>query len=111
MSSAIREDKLASIEIDLTQKSSIDESWLRMFGENIKNILKAMFGDAVVPVRVKGAASDVRAFTKALGSEKRYISTLREFGLDNPRTYKSRASLDKASAEFQRKTGIAWPFK
>ena len=111
MSNTIKEDKLASIEIDLTQRSSIDESWLRMFGENIKSILKAMFGNISLPVRVKGVASDVRAFTKALGSEKRYISTLREFGLDNPRTYRTRASLDKAAAEFQRKTGIAWPFK
>ena len=111
MENTIQEDKLSTIVIDLTQKQSIDESWLRMFGENIKALLKAMFGGTSIPVQVKGNSSDVRAFTRALGGEKNYITTLRKYGLDNPRTYRSKSELTKATSEFERNTGIKWPFK
>jgi len=107
----IKEDKLAPIVIDLAQGNNIDESWLRMFGENIKGILKAMFGNISIPVQVKGSPSSVNSFTRALGSEKNYITTLRKYGLDNPRTYRSRSKLSSATSQFERDTGIKWPFK
>ncbi len=111
MNNTIKEDKLAPIVVDLTQKTNIDESWLRMFGEQIKGILRAMFGSLSLPVQVKGSASDVNSFVRALGREKKYLSTLKKFGLDNPRTYRSRASLSNATSKFERQTGIKWPFK
>ncbi len=111
MDNTIKEDKLSTIVIDLTQKETVDESWLRMFGENIKAILKALFGNVSLPVQVKGTPSDVRSFTSALGGEKKYISTLKRYGLDNPRTYRSKADLTRAVAKFERSTGIKWPFK
>jgi len=107
----IKEDKMAPIVIDLTQRNNIDESWLRMFGENIKGILKAMFGGLSIPVQVKGSSSSVKSFVNALGGERNYISTLKRYGLDNPRTYRSRADLDRATSRFERSTGITWPFK
>ena len=111
MSNTIKEDKMTPVVIDFTQRNSIDESWLKMFGEQIKMILKAMFGGIDIPLRVKGSSSDVRAFVTAMGREKRYIEALRQYGLDNPRTYRSKAELAKSTAEFQRKTGIKWPYK
>ena len=111
MDNTIKEDKIAPIVIDLTQRNNIDESWLRMFGENIKGILKAMFGGISVPVQVKGSSRDIKSFIGALGGEKKYISTLKRYGLDNPRTYRSRADLDRATSQFERSTGITWPFK
>ena len=111
MENTIKEDKIAPIIIDLTQSNNIDESWLRMFGENIKGILKAMFGGLSIPVQVKGSSSAVKSFVGALGGEKNYISTLKRHGLDNPRTYRSRAELSRATSQFERSTGIKWPFK
>jgi hypothetical protein len=111
LDNTIKEDKLAPIVIDLTQKQNIDESWLRMFGENIKALLKAIFGDAAIPVQVKGSSSDLKAFTRALGGERNYISTLKKYGLDNPRTHRSKSQLSKATSQFERGTGIKWPFK
>jgi len=107
----IKEDKIAPIVIDLTQKGNVDESWLRALGEHVKTILKAMFGNISIPLEVKGSQSDIRAFTRALGREKNYISTLRKYGLDNPRTFRSRSSLSSATSRFERDTGIKWPFK
>ena len=111
MMNMVQEDKMAPIVIDLTQKTELDESWLRMFGENIKGILKAIFGNVSIPLQVRGSSTDVRAFVNALGGEKKYISTLKRYGLDNPRTYKSRANLNRATSDFERQTGIKWPFK
>ena len=111
MDNVIQEDKIAPIVIDLTQKTELDESWLRMFGENIKGILKAMFGNVSIPLEIKGSQSDVNSFVRALGGEKKYISTLKRYGLDNPRTYKSRANLNNATSVFERQRGIKWPFK
>jgi len=111
MDNTIKEDMIAPIVIDLTQKNELDESWLRMFGENIKGILKAMFGNVSLPVQIKGSRTDVNSFVRALGGERNFISTARRYGLDNPRTYKSRAALDRATSDFQRNTGIQWPFK
>ena len=111
MENTIQEDKLAPIVIDLTQKNNIDESWLRMFGENIKKILKSMFGGLNIPVEVRGSSSDIKSFISSLAGERNYISTLRKYGLDNPRTYRSKAGLAKATSQFERNTGIKWPFK
>ena len=55
MANTIKEDKIAPIIIDFSQKDMIDESWLRMFGENIKGILKAMFGNVSIPLEIKGS--------------------------------------------------------
>ena len=73
MMNMVQEDKMAPIVIDLTQKAELDESWLRMFGENIKGILKAIFGNVSIPLQIKGSQSDVNSFVRALGGEKKYI--------------------------------------
>ena len=111
MSDTIQEDKIAPIVIDFTKKDVIDESWLRMFGENIKGILKAMFGGAAIPVQVKGTSNDITSFVEALKKEKSWVERINKYGSSNPRSIRSKAELDKAAAEFQRATGIKWPFK
>ena len=111
MDNTIKEDMMAPVVIDLTQKNELDESWLRMFGENIKGILKAMFGNVSIPLQIKGSRTDVNSFVNAMHRERDFISTLKRYGLDNPRTYKSRANLNQATSAFERQTGIKWPFK
>lgn len=96
--------------IDLTSET-LDESWLRMFGTGISAILNAMFGGSTIPVTVKGSRQEVQSFAKTLSKEKKYMDNYRRFGLDNPKTYKSKFQLNKAVKDFERKTGITWPFK
>ena len=109
----LREDKLAKIVMDLEElkKKKLDESFLAMFGHWVKNIVGRMFGDTGIPVSVKGNPSDVRAFAQAVGGEARYIQTAKDYGLDDPRTYMSKATLERAVHDFETKTGIKWPFK
>ena len=107
----LREDELTPIVIDLTNGDKLDESWLKMMGFGIKTILNQMFGGSGVPVSIKGNQRDVTSFTKALGSEKRYMDSLRRHGLDNPKTFKNKSKLTRAVSDFTRKTGLKWPFK
>ena len=109
----LNEDKLTEIVIDLEElkKNKLNESFLAMFGYWIQVIMKRMFGGSEIPVSVKGNPRDVSAFARAIGNEKSYIDTAKKHGLHDPRTYKSKSLLKKATNAFERVTGIKWPFK
>ena len=108
----INEDKIAEIVIDFEQlrEKQLDESFIGMFGAWVKILLKRMFGNSSMPVKVKGSRSEVESFARTLGGEKRYIETASKYGLDDPRTYKNKAKLTKAINNFERATGLKWPF-
>ena len=114
----LNEDKITEVVIDFTMLDGSEEKMQEFFspgpytlGSNIKIILQRMFGMNSVPVSVKGTQSQVSAFAKALGSEKRYLETAQMLGLTDPRAVRSAAQLRSAANEFKRKTGIDWPFK
>jgi hypothetical protein len=120
-------DELAPIKIDLNikKKNKLDESFLSSFGSLAKMLLGYIFGDTTVPVKVKEACPDpgaaprvkisgtpaqVAAFTEALGNEKEYMLAYMEHGLSDPKTLATRHSLNRAVEEFEKQTGIRWPF-
>ena len=106
-------DDLTPIVIDLSEakRKNLDESFLRTFGWAIKKLLKSVLGDVSIPVHLKGNPSDVSSFLGALGAEKSYVRSFKDYGLDNPRTYKNKLELNNKVSKFERKTGIKWPFK
>ncbi len=112
----INEDNLAPIVLDLNarKKGEISESFLTMLGYGIKLILQRMFWkETGIPsnIKVKGTPSQVSAFSSAITREKKYLDAISEFGLNDAKTYKSKALLDGAVRKFERKTGLKWPFK
>jgi hypothetical protein len=88
----------------------LNESWLGMFGSWVKWILRRMFKGSDIPVRVRGNRSEVESFAKAISGEKRYIDVANKYGLTDARTYKSKYQLEKSINQFERTTGITWPF-
>jgi hypothetical protein len=105
---------LTSRVIDLTaaKRGEINESWLTMFGSAIKLVLQRMFGNDIgIPIQVKGSPNDVAAFANTVQREKKYMEALRDYGLNNPRTYRSKAELQSSITKFERATGLKWPFK
>ena len=100
------------IEIDLNRKDKLNESFLRMFGDAIKWVLRRMFGQEVfVPINVTGTTDQIEAFAKALAGEKRYFESYVKYGLNDPRTHEDRYRLNIAVDKFERDTGIKWPYK
>jgi uncharacterized protein (AIM24 family) len=108
--SNINEEKLAPIEIDLNPQT-IDEGYLRALGGQIELLLKMMFGGSLLPTAVRGTNKQVSAFARALGNEKKYLQSFEKHGLTDKRTLGNRHKLEKAIANFERETGIKWPFK
>ena len=113
MSSELKEDKIQPIVIDFTDLAAnrLDESWLAMFGANVKRILQGIFGDWLPDMKVKGPKSTIRAFTNAVKQERDYMNTFKRYGLDDPRTWKNRYKLDSSIRKFEDNTGLTWPFK
>jgi hypothetical protein len=103
---------LVPIEINLNQKE-LNESFLTMFGETVKLLLQRMFGsDSILPVgKVRGTRSQIRDFENAVTANRDYIQSYIDNGLGNPATHNSKYKLDAAVSNFERQTGISWPFK
>lgn len=111
----LNEDKIQEIVIDFEEWRSkkLDEGIYSSMGAMIKMTLDSMFGVGFLPMnlRVKGTQREVDSFIGALGSEKRYIQSARDFGLNSPRTYKNKNFLNNAVKGFEKATGLKWPFK
>ena len=110
----LNEDHITEYVIDFAElrENKLDESFLRMFGNMTKWLLKRMFGEDVhMPVSVRGTRSEINSFAKALGSEKRYLEAYKKYGLNDPRTHSSKGVLRRAADKFTRATGLKWPFK
>lgn len=106
-------DKLVPLVLELNtqEEKRLDESFLRMFGGLIQTLMQRMFGMPTPPITIRGTEQQIDALKDALSYEKKYMVAFHTHGLDNPQTYRSKAELDKATAAFERTTGLKWPFK
>ena len=104
---------LVPIEINLNPSEAdlLNESFLAMMGGAIQIILTGMFGGNAIPVRISGTQKQVDSFKSALGNEAKYLKAMKRYGLDKPETLRTKAQLDRAIKNFERDTGISWPFK
>lgn len=103
--------EIVSIHINFDQQ--INESFLRMFGTAVQMILGRMFGQDVYvpPISITGDHNQVQTFARALAGEKKYFDSYVKYGLNDPRTYRNKYELESAVSNFERATGIKWPFK
>ena len=132
----ISEDKLNLHHLDLrsAKKGQINESFLAMFGETLKMILKRMFGKIPssdeyksmvaeaeenekgsqyeeADVKVTGTKAQMKALALALAAEKKYMEAYVHWGMKDERTKESRYELYDAIETFEKITGLLWPFK
>ena len=102
------------INLNANKQGIINESWLSMFGGAVEMLLKAMFKGGSGPFQskfsVRGTPNQIAVFGDALGKEKKYMETFLKYGLNDPRSFSSKADLNKAVSNFERETGIKWPF-
>jgi hypothetical protein len=111
----LKEDKIQEVVIDFNKLRSenLNEGVYSSLGAQIRLAIDAIFGYGFFPVNleVKGTEKEARAFMKALSSEAGYVRAAKNYGLNNPRTFKSKNILDRAVKGFQKATGLKWPFK
>jgi len=99
--------------IDFTDKNKLlTESWLASFGGIVKSILGRMLGDSTpFPFKVKGSKREVESFLNSLKGEYKYIKSIRKNGLNSAATFKNKAKLQRAVRNFEKETGLMWPFE
>ena len=102
------QDRTEKIVIDFNK---VDETFLIAMGARMRMVLNALFTGEYFPVSVKGSQAQIDSFIRALSGEKRYLSSLTQYGLDNPKTLKDKYKLNKSVKSFERDTGLVWPFK
>lgn len=101
---------MKKINIDLTQKR-LDESWYSNFAGDVASLLKAIGQGSSLPATVKGSTADIKAFARLMGAEKKHMDYFEKYGLDNPASFKTKSELDRAVRDFERTTGIKYPFR
>ena len=94
---------------DFSEKNKLKEGFIRTFGIKLKGLLKKMFGGEKVPIIVKGSPREIRAFARALIREKDYWKMYQKYGLNDPKTYRSKYRLKRAIHDFERMTDMDWP--
>ena len=94
--------------------NEISRGQLIKFGAQIKQMLYYMFaepGQTFGSFYVSGQQNDVKAFAAALGAEKKYMESYLKNGLNDPQVLNNRYRLETAVQNFEKQTGIKWPFK
>tara|TARA_A200000159_G_scaffold159350_1_gene177877 strand:+ start:595 stop:957 length:363 start_codon:yes stop_codon:yes gene_type:complete len=116
----------------MTKKQLLNESWLKMFGEWNKDLLKYIYGkdvkmranleahnmireedddvDSDLQFSITGEEADVKAYANALMAQKYYIDAYVMHGAEHMRTIKQKEVLKQAVHHFETSTGITWPF-
>ena len=95
----------------MAEDQLLNENILHVFAAWIEYLLSKMFKGRRVPVRVRGNKIEIERFTDALVNEKRYMSYIKKYGLDDPMVYKQKSKLDIAIKRFEREAGISWPIR
>tara|TARA_R100001244_G_scaffold107613_1_gene79743 strand:+ start:932 stop:1270 length:339 start_codon:yes stop_codon:yes gene_type:complete len=94
------------------ENGELKESWGIAFGSLMRWVMPALFDpNNLFPLEIRGNKQEVQSLARVLAREKNYLRSWKDQGLDNPQTYKSKSKLDKAVGQFERTTGLKWPFK
>ena len=107
------QDDLSTEVLDLgaARRGELTESYLTSMGAMLQIALQRMFAGAGGSMKVTGSRKEVESLKRTLSGEKRYMNSFMKHGLDDPRTFKSKSQLMRAVKEFERATGLKWPFK
>jgi len=82
------------------------------FRNQVNNLLLDLYYAGVeLPVSIRGTQSQVETFFNALRKEKNYMDSYMKYGLDDSVTLRNRHKLDRSVHDFERETGLKWPFK
>tara|TARA_R100000664_G_C2739673_1_gene128353 strand:+ start:705 stop:1046 length:342 start_codon:yes stop_codon:yes gene_type:complete len=99
------------IDLGLKRRNELTEQTLMQLGADIKYMIGRMFQGAPINAMFKGTRSELAAFGKAMFREKKYMDSYLRYGLDDPRTYRDSFRLKTAVKNFEKATGLRWPFK
>tara|TARA_R100000030_G_scaffold69508_1_gene53270 strand:- start:86 stop:448 length:363 start_codon:yes stop_codon:yes gene_type:complete len=117
---------MISLNFNLLNETSLQS----VVGNLTKEIIKSMYGvdfrfdidlinlqslikeqEEGLKFSIKGEPSQVKSYIKSVARMKFYLDAMMEMGHEHPMTAKRKEELDQATEEFERETGLSWPFK
>jgi hypothetical protein len=107
----VKESEQFVLDLGAHRRGELTESLLTQMGAKIKFMISAMFGGSPINAMLRGNRREIQSFTDTITKEKKYMDAYMRYGLDNPKTHKSRYALQGAIAKFERATKLKWPFK
>jgi len=107
------EQELVPVVIDLgaKRKGNIDESALTQLGAQLGDALRQIMVGAEPFMSVKGTPREIDALMTTFGLEKNHVENLLRYGPNSSQARSSLGGLTRSAAEFERTTGLKWPFK
>ena len=99
--------------VDLDNLNQIEEEVENMhkFGNAVKNILESVIGQTKNPFSIKGDKSKVDAFVEVIRSEKQFMETYNNFGLEHPEIKEAQKVIEEKVQNFQNIVGVDWPLR
>ncbi len=77
----------------------------------IRTVVTALSGMGPIPnLSISGTSSQISSFVELIAREKHLYDAYTRNGLGDPRTHQSQVQLRYAAAQFERETGIKYPF-
>ena len=103
------------INLETLKSDTLHESAVVRMAADLKYLLFHMAGPSanLFPrgVKVSGSRVDLQNFSRVMAKEKNYMDSYLKHGLNDPRVLNDRHKLEKAIFNFEKETGIKWPFK
>lgn len=98
--------------IDLTD-SALEEAYIFSdFSHKVGALMQDLYYAGIdIPLTVRGTTDQVESFFQALRNEKRYMDSYTKYGLNDSRTLNNHHKLMGAVSQFEKETGLRWPFK
>jgi len=77
----------------------------------IRQVVVALSGMGPIPnISISGSPSQIGSFVELIAREKHLYDAYVRNGLNDPRTHQSQVHLKYAAAQFERDTGIKYPY-
>ncbi len=105
-------DNKEHVILNLNQKGKIMENFNTFdIANSIRLVVSALSGMGPIPnLTVSGTSSQISSFVDLVAREKRLYDAYVRYGLNDPRTHQNQSHLQYAAAQFERETGIKYPF-
>ena len=92
--------------------NTMTEKVYTQFAHQVRTALLDLYASGIkLPLRLTGSDRQIAAFMRALQREKKYMDAYIATGITDSRTLSSKQSLAGAVANFEKETGLRWPFK
>jgi len=105
-------DNLVPVKILLDPQERLMENFnVTDIANGIRSVVSALSGMGPIPnLSISGTSSQISSFVELIAREKNLYDAYVRHGLSDPRTHQNQVHLQYAAAQFERETGIKYPF-